>query len=1541
MRLREWVAGIVAAAVVVSQAAMVGQATPQPNAPAEGVPSPPEVLIGAPLRDPVRSAVQAQGVDAAGKPQAYWITDGKGDVPATFQVTDVQTGERLFAEQVPSGIVSYAIEFNRTEGAVYVAMTDGSWYRWKVGAKSLETLPRVDTLTDHAGAVIWALAAADDGTMYLGTNKARVASFNPATSTLADLGAPAPGESAIRAMQVVGDSVYVGTESNGRFVRVNRVTGEATAIPLPADLTGVRGIMTMARAGNLLLMRTRPNLVMLAYDTTTQSFVASFPNMDGVASGLDPTGTYFYYFDRATGVTRVDVATLKPTPLGNKPSAIPQSWAFVTMPGSDWEGVSVSFTFEKGRNYVNNYDKKASVTWMDDKLLSTAAVLRGLTVDGDGRVVVGGASGPGGVGVYDALTGRLHVVPATGGAQTLEPFGERVAYADTANGQLRLVDLDQAVGTGNPTAPLTIGSYQTQPWDMVALDEQTMLVGSAPGAGKSVGALTAWNTSTNTVSVWRGPVGNRSVTSVARTNGVTVVGSAIANGPGAAVTETSAIIVAVDHTARKVLGTYTPEPGAATISAITPGADGRLWAVADDRLLELTVDPTGAFSLVRSTTLPGVASTTYGEATSIVVRPDAIWVTAGGALWRVSVADQSVQQMTADGVSEVVEAGDGNLYFTRGTQLFRWTLAGSLDVTPPGAIPAFTGTRVASQAVSMGKPIDEITAIGGTVVNDPDGTPVIFSVTNGKPAVLNKINASTGRLIWAKELPPAGGSYAVVRDAKGDIYIGSVSSSGYFYRVRAGSDEVENLGIPVPGETFLWDLAVGDGGMIYGSTFPGAKLWSYDTTTGAVRDYGTLLEGAKQGRNVAYHEGMIYVGLMTPAKLYAVDVATGAKTEIPMPTGADTSDPMLSVFDVDVVDGTLYMRVGLDIKSTPLYAYDLATKTWKDWSVPEVSGLMIPDSDPNPATKGLLYVMSNGELSALDPATGTVKGTGLKGGNFRGVGWVTLDDPQWPGQTLTGLFATGQMWRYNPETGRTWLQPTAEVEVKGSQALLLELEPAARGGVWFGGYLAGFGHADLDLTAAGPEDARRNFGGSQTESLYDDGQRLWLGQYPDARVYSGPNTIDVQSQQMAWTMKNSEGLPQDRQPGVIANDRWVVGVTGPKLTSFGGSMGVIDRTTCGDRKVNGMTEVSATNCTYRKLEGLSPDRGFTSVTLDGDTAYATSWILGGTGAANPPQSEGQVIAYDLATGERKWAVSPVRGAKSYVGATVDSRGGVWALGETSVVQLDPATGKTMRIITMPGSQAITSQTFPALVGGMQLVPGTDRLLVKAASTLYEVSTATGEVINRGPFPYRAMAVNEAGLVFLTSDTELLKWQLPDMDVHRVLLSSDEIDSGDTVHINVDGFAPDERVEVWATPESGGAPRLLTTLTADRSGSTGTRLAVTLPGGTHRVVARGLTSGHEGTTTLSVVTAATPDPTEDPSTPAPSTPVPSTPVPSTPVPSTPVPSTSAEPTAGPTGTPTTGAPTGTPTTGAPTGTPTTTAPTPTPTTRPIRLPNTGR
>lgn len=424
-RVTQWWLLVVAALIISMTGAPASHADPTPT----------PTVVGEPLADPIRALAQDQGIGLDGEPQAYWITDGKGTTPAMFQVTDVRTGERVFAARVASGLLSYDMEYSPSEKAVYVAMTDGSWYRWRVGSDQLETLPRISAADPAlAGRAAWALGIAPDGVVYAGTETgAHLVEYRPDTGALRYLGVPIAGEAAIRSIVATSDAVYVGTESNGKFARVDRGTGASTVIPL--TVTGTRGIMTMAKAGDLLLMRLRPQNLMLAYDMGKAAFVASYADMDGIASGLDPSGSHFYYFNRTLGVMKVDATTLVETSLGNRPSAIAESWAFVDMPGEDWPGTSISFTYSRGRNYINNYETRAAITWMEDKLLGTASALGGFAVDSAGRVVVGGQAGSSvGLGTYDAMSAgwarwRWPVGPggsrplATGSSMATRPQG--------------------------------------------------------------------------------------------------------------------------------------------------------------------------------------------------------------------------------------------------------------------------------------------------------------------------------------------------------------------------------------------------------------------------------------------------------------------------------------------------------------------------------------------------------------------------------------------------------------------------------------------------------------------------------------------------------------------------------------------------------------------------------------------------------------------------------------------------------------------------------------------------------------------------------------------------------------------------------------------------------------------------------------------------------------------------------------------------------------------------------------------------------------
>ncbi|GAA1034091.1 hypothetical protein GCM10009557_37810 [Virgisporangium ochraceum] len=665
--------------------------------------------------------------------------------------------------------------------------------------------------------------------------------------------------------------------------------------------------------------------------------------------------------------------------------------------------------------------------------------------------------------------------------------------------------------------------------------------------------------------------------------------------------------------------------------------------------------------------------------------------------------------------------------------------AAAAAVPPPTTPPTVPASAAEQQRLaSLGVPLQDVLLIGGTVAPGPSGTPVLWSVSSGAPAHLNAVDPATGTAVARYDLPGAGGSYAIDAAHDGTIYVGATDDGRLFRWTRTGG--VVDLGRPLASEHFIWDVKVAADGTVFGGTFGGGKLFSR-SPGGQVRDYGKVHPTQAYGRAIALWGDKVYVGSEAPGYLTEVDIASGAKRVIPQPTGLDPATTW--VYDLDAVDGYLYARYG-SANPGPLYVYDIAAGQWHD-RLDSAHGLEVSPSDG----QGGIYLLKSNGLVRYTPATKTVTTTPLtvsgRIGNTRGIGWAELGLPDYPGRSIVGLLWRGLMFRYNPTTGaHSFVQTT----IQGEPIEITAISDGPDGRVYTGGYLNG-GFAAVDQNT-GATTEFHTFG--QSEAMVSHGDKLYVGVYPDARLYGydpgkpwnspdyspSPEPQPAANPELLFTMKPEL---QIRPRGMVSTGQYVAVGTMPEINLLGGYLVIYD---------------PATGQQITKERNVSQDQSIVDLAYRDGIVYGATSIYGGQSATVPTTTEGKVFAWSIAEKRKLWEVVPAPGRPVVSGLTFDDAGRLWGTAANEVFSLDV------------GAAQVTTRwsygTGTPIVGDIAFNP-VDRMLYATVGgqSFARIDPATGQRFVLRAQASRHVDVHPNGDVYVNSGnglTELFRYDLP-------------------------------------------------------------------------------------------------------------------------------------------------------------------------------------
>ena len=665
-------------------------------------------------------------------------------------------------------------------------------------------------------------------------------------------------------------------------------------------------------------------------------------------------------------------------------------------------------------------------------------------------------------------------------------------------------------------------------------------------------------------------------------------------------------------------------------------------------------------------------------------------------------------------------------------------------------------------------PLNAVVAPGSTTAPGPDGEPLLYWVSSGNEAVLSITDVRTGESIERFPLPNASGAWAVDALPNGDIAIGTYGS-GRLFRYVLATNSVEDLGVMVPGENFIWSITHDEDGVIYGGTGQiGGHIFSYDPRTGATRDYGAF--GSAQVpvlvRAVAADNGTIYVGTSPAPSLHAIDIATGERTELPLPDVAGQQ----SVYDLDLRAGLLFVRVSTSGSPQPLHVYDIAAGTYVE-TIPGVHGLRMSEVAADGTS---VYFVKDRTLHRYDLASRTWVATGFTGiGDMRAFGFLELGEPDWPGETLVGSDYQGGYVLYSPATGRS---ARLGADVAGAAANTRSMTEGPDGRIYFSSYLGG------DLAAYDPatDTMHRIAESPQAESLATHDGAVYLGTYPRAEIQRYDPSQPVQQGVNPSVELALYDQGQSRPWAMESAGRHLAIGTVPQNGATGGLLALLDTTT-GEH----WTEEVAGG---HSVVGLAYRDG---------VLYGTTSVFGGSGAPRPTDRDAVLFAYDIEQRAMLWMIEPQAGEHAFGQLAFDKAGQLWIASPTMVFRVD------VEAQAVTASERYAPYDWDAVeyiwvASNLWVDPYDDQVYVGAQGSIWRIDPDTLERA-RVFRPWGLSLMASDGFAYVARDTQAWAWQ-PDARPAVDIAVSDAVRGGQLT-VEISGLGADEPVELWSRPDA--------------------------------------------------------------------------------------------------------------------------------------------
>lgn len=652
----------------------------------------------------------------------------------------------------------------------------------------------------------------------------------------------------------------------------------------------------------------------------------------------------------------------------------------------------------------------------------------------------------------------------------------------------------------------------------------------------------------------------------------------------------------------------------------------------------------------------------------------------------------SWQDSTAHRNSRPMRRG---LVATAGTALAVGLAFTPATATPGSAGPSTSGGQTTDLGVAMHSVNVRLSGVGEL----DDGTPVGYLFSDGEPVSFNMVDLRDGELLDRHYMEPYSVASAIDVAEDGTVHLSVRGpNDGTLWRYAPDTGELTELASGIAGEQMLRTLD-SHGSTLYGATYPNANLFALDRDTDEITEFGRTIPEGDYAWGLHADDDEVWVGGGTPAQLISIDPAGGETTAVDLPEPVAQSGEFiqrveryedLRLISHRVVDGaTAHVHDG---------------EEWID-SLP-VAGMWHYTTE---TADGAFYYLDSDDVAwGYDIDAREAFDIGLQDsaiaeetGQTSQVFLADLGLAEFPGSTLLGVRADGQIWRYNLETGHG---DVVASQAEGAPVTIMSLAPGGDGQVYVGAYLSPGVMASID---PGTNTVTQLDGPEQADSITAHDDLTVIGTYPNAEFYTAEadETWEWGTNPRHVLTLGRDATGQDRPRHMTSAGDVVAAGTIPNYGELGGALTLFD-------PVTGESE------THRDVV---EDQSVT------DLAYADGVVYGGTSIhggldSTPTQETAEIFAWDVQDG--LLSSSAVPGAEVVHSIEFDGEGRLWAMTDAGdLVEYDTVEHEITSVI----DSGIPHSNIWGTAGALTHNPADGHMYGNAGGRLFEFDPAQGQV----------------------------------------------------------------------------------------------------------------------------------------------------------------------------------------------------------------------